>query len=110
MNDACDTRPTSKDWAGNWRSLAALWGIPALLMLAALFLGPILRTVVWSGVLAWMGSAGIANARRCGRAHCHFTGPFYLMMAFVVVGYATDLLHLGDRGGQSLARRRPWAP
>lgn len=98
MTDGCDTGPACKDWAGHWRSLAALWGIPALFMLSALLLGPVLRTVIWSVALIWMGGACLANARRCGRTHCRFTGPFYLLMALVVVAYATGLLHLGGEG------------
>jgi hypothetical protein len=37
-----------------------------------------LRTAVWVAALAWMGTACLANARRCARTHCRFTGPFYL--------------------------------
>jgi len=98
MTEGCDTGPACRDWAGHWRSLAGLWGIPALLMLAALLFGPFLRTVVWSVALIWMGGACIANARRWGRTHCRFTGPFYLLMASVVVSNDTGLLNLGDEG------------
>jgi len=30
--------------------------------------------------LAWIGTACALNAKRCGRTHCRYTGPFYLAM------------------------------
>lgn len=98
MNEHCGNGSASKDWAGHWRSLAGLWGIPAAAILAAMLLAPLLRAVIWSVALVWMGGACIANARRCGRTHCRFTGPFYLLMAVLVVAYAAGLLPIGDRG------------
>jgi hypothetical protein len=32
-----------------------------------------------------MGTACILNAKRCGRTHCRYTGPFYLAMIVPVV-------------------------
>lgn len=98
MGSGCDARPASRDWAGNWRSLASLWGIPTAVMLAALLFEPGLRAIAWSAALVWMGGACIANARRCGRTHCRFTGPFYLLMAMAVVAYATGVLPMGEQG------------
>lgn len=98
MTDRSDTGPARNDWAGHGRSLAILWGLPALVMLAALLLGPFLRAVVWSAALVWMGGACLVNARRCGRTHCRFTGPFYLLMALLVVACRAGLVHLGDEG------------
>src|SRR5262245_25679638 len=86
------------DWAGNWRSLARLWGIPAAAMALAALLDPGVRAVIWSAALVWMGGACIANARRCGRTHCRFTGPFYMVMAALVVAHVTGLLPIGDQG------------
>lgn len=97
MDKSC-TGGSSKDWAGNWRSLAVVWGLPAAAMLAASQLEPVLRAIVWSVALIWMGGACIANARRCGRTHCRFTGPFYVLMAAVVMAYAFGLVPIGDRG------------
>jgi hypothetical protein len=98
MDKEYDARAARKDWAGKRSSLAGLWGIPAAVMLAALLLEPGFRAVAWSAVLVWMGGACIANARRCKRTHCRFTGPFYLLMAAVVVAYATDVLPMGEQG------------
>lgn len=102
MNSGCAGRSAKdwagKDWAGKWSSLVGLWGIPAAGMLAATLLEPGLRTLVWSAALTWMGGACVMNARRCGRTHCRFTGPFYLLMAGLVVAYAAGALPIGDHG------------
>lgn len=94
---ACSTL-TSKDWAGDKRTFVMLWGLPSGAMLAAGFLGPMPRTIIWTVVLLWMGGACVANARRCHRTHCRFTGPFLILMAALVVGYAVGLLPLGPYG------------
>ena len=49
-------------------------------------------------MLLWMGGACLANARRCRRTHCWFTGPFFIVMAVVVVAYAIGALDLGPNG------------
>lgn len=87
-----------QDWAGDWRSLAGLWALPLGSMLAATLLSPAPRGVVWVAMLAWMGVACLANARRCSRTHCRITGPFFLIMAVAVASYAVGLLPLGDHG------------
>ena len=75
-------RGTQRDWAADRATLAAVWGLPALAMLlAVLLLQPMVCCIVWIANLAWMGGACIANARRCDRTHCRYTGPFFLAMA-----------------------------
>ena len=53
--------------------------------MATLFASVPLRAVVWTVALVWMGVACILNARRCGRTHCRYTGPYYLAMIVPVV-------------------------
>jgi len=67
-------------------------------MLSAALLGPGFRVVIWTAALLWMGGACIANARRCRRTHCRFTGPFYLLMGTLVIAYAAGVLPIGDQG------------
>lgn len=43
------------------------------------------------------------NARGCGRTHCRFTGPFFLVMAGITLLYGTGLLGLGSNGWLILA-------
>lgn len=87
------------DWAGGRLTLAGVWGIPAAAMLLALLLElePVPRAVVWIAMLAWMGWACLANARRCGRTHCRYTGPFFLGMAGLVAAYSAGVLPLGNQ-------------
>jgi hypothetical protein len=98
MNESCRAKEAEKDWAGNWISLAGLWGLPAVAMLVGALLDPLPRAIIWSTALVWMGGACIANARRCGRTHCRFTGPFYLLMAALVAVYAAGTLPIGEYG------------
>ena len=49
-------------------------------------------------MLLWMGGACLANARRCRRTHCRFTGPFFIVMAVGVAAYAIGVLDLGPNG------------
>ena len=85
------------DWVSGRFTLAGVWGVPAMAMLLALLLEPAPRAIVWIVMLAWMGCACIANARRCGRTHCHYTGPFFLGMAVLVTAYALGTVSLGNQ-------------
>jgi hypothetical protein len=66
-------------------------------MLLALLLDPIWRAVVWIAMLGWMGAACVTNARRCGRTHCRYTGPFFLGMGGLVTAHIAGLLPLGSQ-------------
>jgi hypothetical protein len=61
------------------------WWIPTALIVASLLANTPLRTAIWVAALAWMGIACLLNARRSGRTHCRFTGPYYLAMVVPVV-------------------------
>lgn len=95
MSDKENCRP--KDWAAGRLALLGVWGVPAVVMLLALLLEPAPRAVVWTAMLMWMGWACLANARRCGRTHCRYTGPFFLGMAGLVVAHAAGILPLGGQ-------------
>jgi hypothetical protein len=62
------------------------WWLPHAALVAGLLVVVEARTVIWIAALAWMGVACILNARRCGRTHCRFTGPYYLVMIIPVLG------------------------
>lgn len=68
----------SKDWVGSAR-ISLLW-LPHTLVLGSLFAPVPARTAIWVAALLWMGTACVLNARRSGRTHCRFTGPYYLAM------------------------------
>lgn len=74
---SCSQRDLVASRSGLW-----LWGVPGLLVLVG---------VLWAGARAPLytvaflvgGGACVANAARCGRAHCYLTGPLYLGLAVV---------------------------
>jgi hypothetical protein len=75
-----DIVQSSRDWLSSPRTSASAWWIPKGVIVAALFIPPLPRTGVWIIALIWMGTACILNSRRCGRTHCRYTGPYYLVM------------------------------
>jgi hypothetical protein len=76
---------SAMDWVGSRRANLIAWWIPQSAILAGLFLEVPVRTIIWIVTLGWMGTACILNARRCGRTHCRFTGPYYLAMIVPVL-------------------------
>ena len=85
---------TAADWAGNTRANILAWWLPKGAIIAALFAPLPVRVATWIVALAWMGTACIVNARRCGRTHCRYTGPYYLVMIAPVVLLAFGLITL----------------
>lgn len=85
--------------ASPWPSFLVFWlpGI-AIVVVGNSGFSSIWRTIVWTAALAIMGAACIANARRCGRLHCYFTGPFFLAMAVVTLLFGLGLFPLGRNG------------
>jgi hypothetical protein len=90
----CDQR----DLIGSRGARLVLWQVPLLLFVAGILLGPAWRTVSWTAALAVAGAACVANAARCGRLHCYFTGPFYLLAALATLTHGLGLLPLGSAG------------
>jgi len=88
---ASDTIKTSRDWLRSPRTSALAWWVPQGAIVISLFLPVPLRTVTWIVALGWMGTACILNARRCGRTHCRYTGPYYLAMIAPVLAFGTIL-------------------
>jgi hypothetical protein len=54
--------------------------------------------ILWSTSLAVMGVACLLNASRCGRVHCRFTGPFFILASVASLGYGLGFLPLGPSG------------
>jgi hypothetical protein len=90
--------PANRDWVSNSRIYTALWGLPTWALVVGIFLPPPMRTVVWAVALIWKGVACIANARQRGRTHCYFTGPFFLIMALLVLAHGGGIVPLGPNG------------
>src|SRR5258708_3528485 len=83
---------STADWVGNARTSILAWWIPKSVIVAGLFAAIPVRAVVWTVALTWMGAACIMNARRCGRTHCRYTGPYYLAMVVPVLMLASGLV------------------
>ncbi len=93
------TEPTERrDWVAGRASYILAWGLPSAAMIAAIWAAPGLRAIAWTAALVWMGTACLVNARRCGRVHCRFTGPFFLVMAVVVALHGLGSIPLGPWG------------
>jgi hypothetical protein len=74
------------------------WWIPKIAIFAGLFVPVPVRASIWVAALAWMGTACILNAKRCGRTHCRYTGPYYLAMIAPVLVLASDTIPVGLYG------------
>src|SRR5690348_12155806 len=86
------TEQRSDDWVSSTHTNIIIWWLPKGAIIAALFVAVPLRAEVWTAALLWMGTACILNAKRCGRTHCRYTGPYYLSMILPVLGLAFDLI------------------
>lgn len=60
--------------------------------------GNAVHTVVWTLAFTVGGVACLVNARRCGRRHCSYTGPLYILAALASLLYGLGLLPLGTHG------------
>jgi hypothetical protein len=92
------TIQTSRDWLGGARSSLLAWWLPHAAILAGLFVPAPLRAAIWTVALIWMGAACILNARRCGRTHCRYTGPYYLAMIVPVLVLGSGVVSAGIYG------------
>ena len=72
--------------------------LPAFAFAVGFFVSPALRTVLWTLSLGFMGTLCLLNASRCGRIHCYFTGPFFILGAIASLGYGIGLLPFGPSG------------
>lgn len=86
------------DWVNNRRAYTLAWGLPTAGLIAGIFLAAPLKTAIWSAALVWMGTACLVNARRCRRRHCYLTGPFFLVMAVLVLSHGIGIVPLGNNG------------
>jgi hypothetical protein len=92
---ASDIVHSSRDWLRSPRSSLLAWWIPQAAILAGLVAPVSVRTAVWIIALIWTGTACILNAKRCGRTHCHFTGPYYLAMIIPVLALGLGVISGG---------------
>jgi hypothetical protein len=73
-----------------------LWRLTPLVIIVTGFLGrsPWIE-VAWTTSFAVMGAACLLNAHRCGRVHCHFTGPLYLLASAASLLQGLGIISVG---------------
>jgi hypothetical protein len=91
-------QPPVRDYAAAWRPALIAWGLPIAALMLSGGLDPRPKAIVWALALTWMGAACLVNARRCGRMHCFFTGPFFLVMAVAALLHGFEIVWLGPDG------------
>ncbi|MCI0356469.1 MAG: hypothetical protein L0099_15750 [Acidobacteria bacterium] len=94
MSEPCAQRDLVKN-----PNAMLLWGLPAaIILLTGCCASGWVVTVSWTLSLLVMGIACLVNARGCGRVHCYFLGPFFLLMAGVNLLHGLQVLALGPQG------------
>ena len=86
----------AKDLTRGRLSPALLWELPIVAIVIGGFLD--LEIVLWPPALIAMGVACLANAIRCQRMHCYFTGPWFLVLAALSLLHGLDVVPLGNEG------------
>lgn len=96
MKDDC----VKRDLFASVRTITLFWLLPiATINITGYFAhADWVLAVGWTLSLLVMGVACVVNTRGCGRMHCYFTGPFFLLMALVTVLHGMHLLPLGHNG------------
>jgi hypothetical protein len=92
-----EIRPDQNDLLASPTTRLLFW-LPWLLILIGDFIDGVTRTVLWTIGFSLAGLACLENARRCGRRHCLFTGPLYLLAALVSLLYGLHVFALGFNG------------
>jgi hypothetical protein len=100
---AHDTARSAQDWLRRPQSKLLAWWVPHAAIVAALAAPVPARTTVWIAALIWMGMACIMNAKRCGRTHCRYTGPYYLTMMVPVLVLGSSFASVGVYAWVALA-------
>ena len=96
--DISDCGGSERDLLCRGPSAFLLWCVPLCAFALGFGQATGLRTILWSTSLAVMGVACLINASRCGRIHCLFTGPFFILCAVASLAYGLRLLPLGPSG------------
>lgn len=86
------------DWIADRKLFFIAWGMPIAALIIAITLIHPAKTLVWIVALVWMGTSCLANARRCGRRHCFYTGPYFLALAAIAGFHGFGVLPLGESG------------
>ena len=99
------TGSASRDILASWPRTILLFCLPvaAIVLTASSGTSEALRTAVWMTACLTIGASCLVNAARCGRVHCYFTGPFFLVMGLVTLLYGVGVLPLGQHGWSAIS-------
>lgn len=89
---------SERDLLRRGSSAFLLWCLPLCAFALGFSQAAALRTILWFTSLAVIGVACLINASRCGRVHCLFTGPFFILCAVTSLVYGLGLMPLGPSG------------
>jgi len=93
------TNDTSRDVMASRLRMLLLYGLPGVAIYLTGDHGDRgVMAIVWPVAFLVMGVACVANARRCGRVHCFFTGPLFLLASVLSALHGWRVLGLGPRG------------
>lgn len=70
-----------------------IWGLPKALLIVGVFWSEA-RVWLWTPALLVAGTSCLVNAARCGRLHCYFTGPLFLLAALATILSSLHILPL----------------
>lgn len=71
-----------------------LWYVPKVLAVLG-FLAASVRWPIWATAFLWAGAACCVNAAKCGRVHCAFTGPLYIVLGLLCGSNAMGWISVG---------------
>jgi hypothetical protein len=82
------------DWSASTSRFAILWGIPIAAIIFTNFglVNPNINALILASSLFWMGMGCVWNARSCGRRHCFYTGPWFLIVSFIPLLEAANII------------------
>ena len=95
-------RPQQRDVLCSGTKMFLFWCLPSFAFALGFFVSPGLKTVLWTLSLGFMGTVCLLNASRCGRIHCYFTGPFFIVGLLVPWDMVLGCYHLGRPDGNGL--------
>ena len=82
-----------------WLAVTIFWlPILAIAMTGYMHVDYGVRTGVWTASCLIMSAGCFINAMRCGRLHCYWTAPFFLLGAIASLTYGLGYLPLGGSG------------